>query len=1014
MQAPPVDRRGYDEVVAETTALAERFTLLPDGSPGWQPASNGGPDGGTALIAVFGRFAEQVIDRLNRAPEKSYLAFLNLIGTSMLPPQPARVPLTFQLAPGSPVDAAVAAGAQVAAPPLEGQADEVLFETERDLVVHRASLQAARVVDTDADAFADRFAQASGKSGEPFPAFSADEARPHRLFLASEPLLAQPGFKDVTITLRTPDTRPWQTWPVSWWWWDGADWHPAQASGGPVAGAWVVTLRSLPPVLPRVLGETQASWLRAQLELRLPTGRIGLQPESMAVGARPPQDLALPVEPFPAGGSQARFYLSADDAFSRAGVRVGMQVRLGRPGAAPPGGVRLDWSYSVGDNIWRALGQSGADTEQVGGADASLWDGTRGFTRDGEISIQVPAGWPSVRYYNHDGRWLRVTISAGSYVTPPQIAGLELSQDWQPPSVERITMRVGAAAEAAPTACLTRNDVSFVDRTQVAAAGPAFTPFEPAPDTEPALYLGFDLPFATRPVTLYLQVEPPRPEEVAADRLATAGPAGTAHVTWEYEGADGWRALGAADETQELSGRGLVQFIGPGDQAEGDRFGQKLYWLRARWQRGAFPLPPRVRGVLLNTTWAAQVATVADEILGSGNGDPGQTFTTAQTPVQPGQRVLVRERELPSPAERQALEDEEGPDAVTVTADAAGQPEEIWVRWHAVADFYGSGPRDRHYLVDALSGEIRFGDGLAGMVPPPGQNNLRITYRTGGGQQGNRETGAIVQLKSGIPFVERAVNPEAAQGGAPREPIERLKERSPRALRHRDRAITAQDLEDLAMAASPQVARVAAIVPSFSPYNLWIDTGGKPTAYHAAVDAGRAGVIVVPDAPDARPTPSLGLLRTVKAHLERRCAPTVDLWVAGPEWIEVAVTATVAAASVEEADALAGRVRGALDGFIHPLTGGPAGQGWPFGRTPRRSDLFALLEAVEGVHNLPALEVSLQPETADPDLRVRLEALLGRSLRQRGTHPELDADLWRWVDRALVYPGRHEVTVVLP
>jgi hypothetical protein len=209
------------------------------------------------------------------------------------------------------------------------------------------------------------------------------------------------------------------------------------------------------------------------------------------------------------------------------------------------------------------------------------------------------------------------------------------------------------------------------------------------------------------------------------------------------------------------------------------------------------------------------------------------------------------------------------------------------------------------------------------------------------------------------------------------------------------------------------VAKVAAIVPSFSPYSLWIEPGGRPTADHDAVDAGRAGVIVVPDAPDARPTPSLGLLRTVKAHLERRCSPTVDLWVAGPEWIEVAVVATVAAVSVEAADALAGRVRAALDGFIHPLTGGPAGQGWPFGRTPRRSDLFALLEAVEGVQSVPALEVWLRPETADPDLRLRLGALLGRSLRQRGNHPELDADLWRWLDRALVYPGRHQVTNVL-
>src|SRR4029453_13269667 len=129
MQSPPIDPRGYEEIVAETRALAERHS-------GWRPDPDGRPDAGSALIGVFGRFAELVIERLNRAPEKSYLAFLHLIGTAQLPPQPprggkksalplltrtgpappppppARVPLTFQLAENSPVDAAVPAGTQ--------------------------------------------------------------------------------------------------------------------------------------------------------------------------------------------------------------------------------------------------------------------------------------------------------------------------------------------------------------------------------------------------------------------------------------------------------------------------------------------------------------------------------------------------------------------------------------------------------------------------------------------------------------------------------------------------------------------------------------------------------------------------------------------------------------------------------------------------------------------------------------------------------------------------------------
>jgi predicted phage baseplate assembly protein len=427
-------------------------------------------------------------------------------------------------------------------------------------------------------------------------------------------------------------------------------------------------------------------------------------------------------------------------------------------------------------------------------------------------------------------------------------------------------------------------------------------------------------------------------------------------------------------------------------------------------------MPPQLRRVLVNTTWAAQVTTVGNEILGSGNGDPGQAFTAAQTPVQPGQQVTVREPQRPAPAEERALADVEGADAVTVILDAAGQPEEIWVRWHAVPDFYQSGPRDRHYTVDPLSGVIGFGDGSYGMIPPIGQNNIRMTYRAGGGEQGNRDGATIVELKSAFPYIDGVTNNQPSQGGAPVEPIDRVKARGPRVLRHRDRAVAAADLEDLAAAASADVAAAAAIVPIFNPYSLWLDPKAPaPTSDHALVDAGQMGVIIVPDEPgSARPTPSLVLLSQVQEFLKERCPPTADLWVAGPEWIAVTVTATVVVSSVEDADTVGDQARTALQRYLHPLTGGPDGQGWAFGHRPHGSDLSALLEAIGGVDHVRSLSVSYQPETADTERGPALQRILARPLTEPGDAPERERDLLSWLDRALVYSGPHDVSVALP
>jgi predicted phage baseplate assembly protein len=286
--------------------------------------------------------------------------------------------------------------------------------------------------------------------------------------------------------------------------------------------------------------------------------------------------------------------------------------------------------------------------------------------------------------------------------------------------------------------------------------------------------------------------------------------------------------------------------------------------------------------------------------------------------------------------------------------DAAGHPQEIWVRWHAVPDFHGSGPRDRHYTVDHLAGTVRFGDGRYGLIPPRGQNNVRAArYRSGGGAAGNRPTGSAIQLKSSLPYVDRVINHEEASGGADGQPLERVKRYGPRQLRHRGRAVTVEDFEDLAYAASAQVARAKAL----------------PASGDEGTQGGVVGLVLVPRGDTPRPVPSLGLLEQVQAYLQARCPATAELWVAGPDWVEVTVTAHVVPASLAVADQVKVRLEAALARFLHPLTGGPQGKGWPFGRQPHASDLYALLEGVEGVDHVQVLTVKpKKPDKAGPFL----------------------------------------------
>lgn len=1203
MDAPRLDKRKHADIVAETEALAQAYS-------GWRPRPDGAPDAGRALIKIFGRYAELIIDRLNRVPEKNFLAFLNLIGTELLPPQPARAPMTFRLAENSPVDALVPAGTQAAAPPLEGEEDEVVFETERDLVVTRSQLQVVFVRDTDNDRYSDRSREALEGQGGPWAAFRGDQPTPHELYIACDEVLAKPGDKEITLIMRSPDTWHWASWPFEWSYLDGETWQTATPTKSEVnQGAWRVTFGRLRPLEPHAVNGVEAGWLRAQLALSMPAAKADLVPDSVASGDANPQDLSLPYFPFGEVASVTRFYLSADEAFRIGGAVVRIRCKLSRPGKAT--GLRVKWSFQKTAGEWVELGQSGPGAKSSGSTAFGFSDDTEALTKDGEVSFRVPLDWERVLYRTRTGRWLRLDIVEGQYSSTPQIGALTVSYEWQTPRITGIsviqtsaplpqvpdmaffnasaidlskdyyplgeqpryndalylaceevlarpagnirfkltlTNPVGASnppvpavkTEGSPTiawevwngrtwqelkrysiakdaktgtastltgseevtlarpadmaavvvngelkhwlrarlvggdygqaayyddkdkikigdsqvtvykpiaatyappmvasiefipdtgtgskevpvsACFSYND--FVYRDHGAAGAAPFPPFRVAEDTRPALYLGFDQAFDQRPTTLYLQVEPPQPHEVAAEKLAEVDPDSLAQLTWEYASPaspTGWMPLGALDETQTLAQRGLVQFIGPKDFEARLLFGQRLYWLRARWLRGEFPLPPSLRAVSLNTTWATQVTTSQEENLGSSNGNAGQTFQTAQAPVLPGQTLEVREPEIPSAAEVEALEREAGGGAINVTLDIAGQPEEIWVRWQAVADFYASGPGDRHYTIDALSGVIRFGDGYQGRVPAPGQNNIRLTYRTGGGEQGNRAAGSIVQLKSSVPYVDGVINNEPAAGGAARESLQRVQERGPRRLRHRDRSVTAQDLEDLAFEADPSVARARAIVPTFSPYNLWLDptTPTPDLREHEQADAGRMGVILVPMGDAKRPTSTLSQLRRVRNHLVSRCSLTADLWVAGPEWVEVTVAARVIPVSVAVADVVGGRITAALDAFLHPLTGGPERTGWAFGRVPHQSDLYAVIEAVEGVDHVHALTLKNEPQiavtsAADETLQIAVRKALNQSLTDAvGQQPE--PAVQRWLSRSLVYSGRHDIRLTL-
>lgn len=421
-----------------------------------------------------------------------------------------------------------------------------------------------------------------------------------------------------------------------------------------------------------------------------------------------------------------------------------------------------------------------------------------------------------------------------------------------------------------------------------------------------------------------------------------AGANTSKQLVWEYtakvaNGEIDWKPLYVEDQTQLLTATGKVVFEVPSDfsletiiiGAAAPAKDPKYYWIRVTGTTININ-PSHLKWVAINTVTALQAATVHDEILGSSTGSPGQTFKTFSRPVLPGQRLAIREK-IATPGNQQT--DQEG-----------------WQLWKEVPDFYASKSADWHYMLDHNSGIVTFGNGKNGMIPPLGVRNIRMeSYRYGGGQHGNVPSGVITNFWAPLNRVDKVTNFSPAIGGSDAETYESLLERAPKVLRHRNRAVTETDYEDLARLASTDVA-VARCVPlidlAATPYNEEDQKAG----------VGKVSIIIVPKTTDEKPTPSLALIRQVKEYIIL-CAPSiVSVSVVGPLYLQVDVTIKVRIQSIQGKPIVKKTLQIKLAGFLHPLTGRD-GAGWPFGRVPHASDFYRLLNTVKGIDYIEAVDI---------------------------------------------------------
>ena len=460
-----------------------------------------------------------------------------------------------------------------------------------------------------------------------------------------------------------------------------------------------------------------------------------------------------------------------------------------------------------------------------------------------------------------------------------------------------------------------------------------FRPLGDKPRVGDALLLGLacDSP-PTVSVSLGIRVAhaPGEPPPVSSGGVAPIPLPAAPVLQWEvcrgsvFEPADVLRG-----DTRNLWRSGIVQLRLPRDWRPTTYIGEEpRYWLRLRLVHGDFEEPPELVFIRLNMAVVKAVRTYRNEVL---------------EPV--GDRPTNRMRLLHAPVVPKSLTIEV--DATPLDEDEDG--DRRLARWREVHDLSEYGPQDRVFTLDAASGIVTFGDGTNGAAVPPGFRNVQaVKYEVGSGQEGGVQSDEITTLLNSAPMVTGASNPLPASGGVNAESRRETIQRGPAAIRAQHRAVTVADYALMARFAPGADVRKAHAIANFHP---WFP--GQPVP-------GVVGVLICPPVEDGGPPiPDEAALRAVSEYLTREVAPAgVEVVAAAPRFRRIRTEVGFQATEDADVGQLVRRLIELLDQYLHPLSGGADGRGWPVGGTLRFSELMRhLLSKAAGVRAIPRLRL---------------------------------------------------------
>ena len=807
--------------------------------PEWR-FSQDDPDGGTALALAFGDMFGETAERLARIPHKYFLYFLNMLETKMRYISPATGLAQFILTDNALNGRRIPSGTQLYADVQSGESEStrVVFETDNEITAVPSSITDTYGVDPRRDVI--NKLDIKGGNARLFYADTENDLQAHRFSIWHGDVLNIKSPARITVRLESASARhsggrntekladsefaqwsfvrdgvsePFTNVHVK----DGLLMLELEGNRPAAEASDAITemekqAHIVCDMRPgrQEKGVTTDGIMLGSAYLSSQRGGDGITPDMVYHN-----DIALKSQNpgYLLGREPARYdtlLISCEEVMSKRGARVNLEMVMHtiirEIGAAPDGPVynwdgryvidRAEGSTVTPDNIyvsdivweyWNDVGWAHLETE----GSVNPFKSDENIRRE-SISFICPEDMAASYQNSVWGFWIRARVTGVE--NPYSQYGL-----WQLPFAESLSFEYdyGPGIKQAHTLMVENNADSALFGPNEQSLGLSL--YRPFRYPEHAVYLAFDKQPNGYPVSIYFGLDGPgeRSRTLSFERLSR-----------DASGEAEFRACKVIDGTDGLKDSGVVYLYVPADVDKERIFGVEAYWLRVvdvdlRYddsENATF-----VSGVELNAAEIVQRQTVQGAFYNTELFESGKTINLPNSPVLDCE-VLVDELGAIEPDK---LGDTPG---ITLEYDADGGVSRAWVKWNVLSDLRDARPDERGVSLDMRSGVLQFGNGVNGRVPPSGTRNIRVNYSYGGGTLGNLPVGAISGLVSSIPTVMSVTNFTPTGGGSDRENIHALQRVGPARLRHRGRAVTLDDYENLILTEFPEITAVKAFL----------------------------------------------------------------------------------------------------------------------------------------------------------------------------------------------------------